>query len=238
MKKIIFDTYAEMCKAAADYVAEQLANKPDSVLGLATGSTPLGLYDELVRRSRDGVIDFSQVRTFNLDEYYPIRKDDPQSYNYYMQANLFSKVDFLSTRVLDGEVDDPLEECAKFDTELNAAGGIDLQILGMGPNGHIAFNEPSESYLAATHLEELTDSTIDANSRFLTEGETLPTAALTMGIGSIFSAKKILLLINGKNKAGIAKLLFEDKIHTLVPASLLKLHHDVTVLMDREAADT
>ena len=236
MKKIVFDNYNEMSVAAADAVSRQLAEKPVSVFGFATGSTPLGMYAELVRRYNAGMIDFSQARSFNLDEYYPMAKTHPQSYNSFMQENLFGKVNLAASRLPDGETDDPSLECCKYDAEIAAAGGIDLQILGIGLNGHIGFNEPAEAYSMSTCLVDLTESTLAANSRFFKDGEKQPTAALTMGFGSIFGAKSILLLANGAAKAPIMKKLFEGKIHTGVPACLLLLHPDVTVLMDKEAA--
>ena len=235
MKKLVYDSYLEMSIAAADIVADQIARKPDSVLGLATGSTPLGLYAELVKRYGAGSIDFSRSRSFNLDEYYPISKSHPQSYNSYMHENLFSKVNFSSVRLPDGEADDPHDECAKYDAEVAAAGGIDLQLLGIGVNGHIGFNEPAVSYSMSTYLVELTESTLSANSRFFSGGDVQPTSALTMGFGAIFGAKSILLLISGANKAPIVKRLFEYKIHTDVPACLLLLHPNVTVLLDSAA---
>ena len=236
MKKIICANYDELSRAAADIFAAQLKKKPDSVLGLATGSTPLGLYAELIKRYNAGEINFSRASSFNLDEYYPIKKTHPQSYNYFMRENLFSKVKFASYRLPDGETDDPLGECAKYDAEIAAAGGIDLQLLGIGINGHIGFNEPAASYSMATYLTTLAPSTLEANSRFFTGGGIQPTSALTMGFGAIFGAKSIALLISGENKAPIAKKLFEGKIHTDVPACLLMLHPDVTVIMDRAAA--
>jgi len=236
MKRIICENYEDLSRAAADIIAEQIAGKPDSVLGLATGSTPLGLYAELVRLYNAGMIDFSKARSFNLDEYYPIKKDHPQSYNYFMYENLFSKVNFASTRLLSGETDDPIGECARYDAEIMAAGGIDLQLLGIGLNGHIGFNEPAASYSMPTFHVELTKSTLEANSRFFSSGEIQPTSALTMGFGSIFSARSILLLISGESKSSVAKCLFDDKIHTDVPASLLQLHPDVTVILDRAGA--
>ena len=236
MKKIICDSYEDMSRAAADIVVKQVRQKPDSVLGLATGSTPLGLYAELVRRYQAGEIDFSLARSFNLDEYYPIKKGHPQSYNYFMRENLFSKVNFASSRLPDGEADDPQGECDKYDAEIKAAGGIDLQILGIGLNGHIGFNEPAVSYSMSTYLTELTESTLAANSRFFSEGEFQPKSALTMGFGAIFNARSILLLISGASKASIAKKLFEGRIHTDIPACLLLLHPDVTVILDRDAA--
>ena len=236
MKKIVCDNYEDMSCEAADIFAAQLKKKPDSILGLATGSTPLGLYAELVKRYDAGEIDFSKARSFNLDEYYPISNKHPQSYNYFMHDNLFSKVNFASSRLPNGETDDPHGECARYDTEIEAAGGIDLQLLGIGINGHVGFNEPAASYSLPTYLVELTESTLNANSRFFTGGDPQPTSALTMGFNAIFGAKSILLLISGEAKASIAKRLFEGLIHTDVPASLLLLHPNVTVILDKAAA--
>ena len=236
MKKIVLDNYEAVSRAAADIYAQQLKKKPDSVLGLATGSTPLGLYAELARRYQVGEIDFSKARSFNLDEYYPIKKSHPQSYDYFMHENLFSKVNFASSQLPNGEAGDPVVECAKYDAEIQAAGGIDLQLLGIGLNGHIGFNEPAVAYPMSTNLVALTESTLKANSRFFGAGEVQPTQALTMGYGAIFNAKSVLLIITGANKAHIAKKLFEGIIYTDVPACLLLLHPDVTVLMDHEAA--
>ena len=238
MKRIICESYDDLSRTAADIIAIQLSHKPDSVLGLATGSTPLGLYEQLVMRYAAGMIDFSQARSFNLDEYYPISKNHPQSYYYYMHENLFSKVNFKTVRLPDGETADTAGECSQYDTEIADAGGIDLQILGIGVNGHIGFNEPCESYSMTTHLVKLTESTLKANSRFFSGNEPQPTMALTMGFAAIFGAKRILLLISGTEKASIAKKLFEGKIHTTIPACLLLLHPDVTVILDREAAGT
>jgi len=236
MKRIICDSYEDMSRVAADIVEAQIACKPDSVLGLATGSTPLGLYEELVRRHRESGLNFSKVRSFNLDEYYPIGKDHPQSYNYYMNSNLFSKINIAAAYLPDGEADDPMSECKNYDAKIEEAGGIDLQVLGIGVNGHIGFNEPSVSYTITTHLTQLTESTLTANSRNFTDGEAQPETALTMGFGAIFGAKSILLLISGGNKAEVAKKLFDGKIHTDIPAALLHLHPDVTVILDKEAA--
>jgi len=236
MKKIVLNNYDEVSRAAADIYVKQLRNKPASVLGLATGSTPLGLYAELVRLYQTGGIDFSKASSFNLDEYYPIRKSHPQSYDYFMRENLFSKVNFAQSRLPDGEADDPLAECAGYDADIEAAGGIDLQLLGIGLNGHIGFNEPSVSYPMSTNLVNLTESTLKANSRFFDAGVSQPAQALTMGFGAIFQAKSILLIITGANKAPVARKLFDGIIHTDIPASLLLLHPDVTVIMDREAS--
>ena len=236
MNKFVFENYGAVSSAAADIFEKKLKEKPDSILGLATGSTPLGLYAELVKRYRAGKIDFSSARSFNLDEYYPISKTHPQSYDYFMQENLFSMVNFASSHLPNGEADDPVIECARYDARISAAGGIDLQLLGIGLNGHIGFNEPATSYPMSTNLVNLTESTLAANSRFFGADEVQPVQALTMGFGAISTAKSILLIITGANKAPIAKKLFEGVIHTDVPACLLLLHPDVTVLLDKEAA--
>ncbi|MCL2124993.1 MAG: glucosamine-6-phosphate deaminase [Oscillospiraceae bacterium] len=236
MKRIVCEHYGEMSRAAADIFAAHLRNKPDSVFGLATGSTPLGLYAELVRRYGAGELDFSKARSFNLDEYFPIDNNHPQSYHYYMHENLFSKVNFASSRLPNGEAPDPRNECERYDNEIKAAGGIDLQLLGIGNNGHIGFNEPAVSYSMVSYLADLSESTIEANSRFFAEGDVQPSSALTMGFEAIFSARSILLLISGENKAPIAKRLFDGMLHTDVPACLLMLHPNVTVLLDRAAA--
>jgi len=235
MKRIILDNYEAVSSAAADIFVQQLSNKPDSVLGLATGSTPLGLYAELVRRYQAGIVDFSKARSFNLDEYYPISKNHPQSYNHYMRKNLFDKVNFAQYHLPNGETGDPQFECSMYDIAIKSAGGIDLQLLGLGVNGHIGFNEPTVSYPMSTNLVGLTDSTLSANSRFFSDGVKQPTQALTMGFGAIFSAKRILLLICGASKAAITEKLFSGFIHTDVPACLLLLHPDVIVIMDHEA---
>ena len=236
MQKIILENYDAASSAAADIFEKLLGEKPGSVLGLATGSTPLGLYAELVKRYQAGRIDFSKARSFNLDEYYPISKSHPQSYDYFMRENLFSMVNFASSQLPNGEAADPAAECARYDAEIEAAGGIDLQLLGIGLNGHIGFNEPSASYPIPTNLIDLTESTLRANSRFFEAGDIQPVQALTMGFGAISKARSILLIITGANKAPIAKKLFEGKIHTDVPACLLLLHPDVTVILDKDAA--
>ncbi|MCL2248364.1 MAG: glucosamine-6-phosphate deaminase [Oscillospiraceae bacterium] len=236
MKKIVCDSPFLAAQAAADVFEEQIKAKSNSVLGLATGSTPIELYNELASRCSQGRFDFSQAQTFNLDEYYPMKADNAQSYRSFMNKHLFSKVNFANSRVLNGEVSDPHAECAKFDSEIEAVGGIDLQLLGIGHNGHIGFCEPSTSYTLDTYLVDLTDDTIEANSRFFGEGETQPNQALTMGVGTIFKARKILLLITGESKADITKKLFDGVLYTDVPACLLLLHPDVTVVLDKAAA--
>ncbi len=239
MKIIKFENYAEMSAAAADILAKQISVKGDSVLGLATGSTPVGTYKKLIELNKSGAIDFSGVKTVNLDEYYPIDPENKQSYRYFMNENLFDHVniDKANTHVPNGAAADPDEEAANYEKIIKSMGGIDIQVLGIGGNGHIGFNEPEDSLYLYTHKTGLTPETIEANSRFFSEDEVMPNAALTMGMGSIFSAKKILLLINGKNKHTALMQLLTDRITTACPATLLKLHPNVTVLCDKEAYD-
>jgi len=231
MKKIVCKNYDEMSKEGAKIIAEQIAKKPDSVLGLATGSTPIGLYKCL----RDDNVDFSKISTYNLDEYYPISKTNDQSYQYFMDDNLFNHVTVKSMDIPNGEAKDAQAECRRYDEAIENAGGIDLQLLGLGPNGHIGFNEPDDQLSVGTHLVELTQSTIDANARFFASADEVPRHALTLGMGGIMKAKKILVVANGKGKADVVKKMFSGVIDTHVPATLLQLHNDVTVIVDEEA---
>lgn len=237
MKFLKFSTYDEMSAAAADIIAKQISIKKDSVLGLATGSTPVGMYKKLVEMNKSGMIDFSGIKTVNLDEYYPISPENKQSYRYFMNENLFNHVniDKANTYVPDGEAANAELACENHEKIIKSLGGIDIQVLGIGRNGHIGFNEPEDQLYLYTHKTALTDNTIQANSRFFSDDEIIPTSALTMGMGTIFGAKKILLLINGENKRDAFKQLFTDKITTTCPATLLKLHPNVTVLCDSEA---
>ena len=235
MKKIVCESYEDVCNYAADIYTQQLKSKPDSVLGLATGSTPVGLYERLIKRYKSGEIDFSKARSFNLDEYYPIDPTHPQSYDHFMRKHLFNNINIGKFQIPDGSAADANAECGRYELELTTAGGIDLMLLGIGVNGHIGFNEPAVSYSMETHLVDLTESSITANSRFFKHGEHQPTQALTMGMGHIFKSKKILLLITGSAKIDITKKLFDGKLHTDVPACLLLLHPDVTVILDKEA---
>jgi len=233
MKKIVFESDVSLASFAADMVQKQIESKPDSILGLATGSTPLGLYKELIDRN----LDFSKITAFNLDEYYPLSADNDQSYHYFIQENLFSKINVKpeNIHILDGETENPEQECVDFDKKIDAAGGIDLQILGIGRNGHIGFNEPDDSLIAGTHVTELTESTIEANARFFEKKEDVPTKALTMGIASILKAKTILLMANGKDKHEAISQLLTEKINTQFPATMLKVHPNVVLICDREA---
>lgn len=237
MKIIVCESYAEMSKKAANIFAAQMKIKPNSVLGLATGSTPLGMYEELASLNERGEIDFSDVTTFNLDEYYPIKRTNDQSYYYFMNKNLFSKVNINpeNTNIPNGETDNPEEECAYYEEKLQLSGGVDIQVLGIGQNGHIGFNEPDSTLNTCTHLTELTENTIQANARFFNDISEVPTAALTMGIATILKSKKIVLLASGKSKHKAVAALMNNTIDTEVPATMLKLHPDVTLICDREA---
>ena len=237
MKIIVCKDYDEMSVEAAKIVAAQMKEKKDSILGLATGSTPLGLYNELVKMNQSGEIDFSEIKTFNLDEYYPISHKDDQSYYYFMNENLFSRVniDPANTDIPNGEAPDADAECKRYDAAIDASAGVDIQILGIGQNGHIAFNEASDVLHANTHQETLTENTIQANSRFFENEADVPRHALTMGVGSIMKARKIILLASGKNKRDAVRALTDDTITTQNPATLLKLHKDVIIICDEEA---
>ena len=237
MKIIVCENYAEMSARAAELIADLVKAKPGCVLGLATGSTPVGMYKELIAKNTAGEISFKDVTTYNLDEYYPIEPTHEQSYRYFMNVNLFDHIDIDKTKtfVPNGLTENPEEEGAAYDAAIEAAGGVDLQVLGIGQNGHIAFNEPDDALIAGTHITSLTDDTIEANSRFFASKEDVPTRAFTMGIGSIMKAKKIILLANGANKhAAIAQML-DDKITTQCPATILKAHADVYLFCDKAA---
>jgi len=237
MKIIVCENYAEISARAAELIADLVKEKPNCVLGLATGSTPVGMYKELIAKNEAGEISFKDVTTYNLDEYYPIEPTHEQSYRYFMNVNLFDHIDIdkSKTFVPNGLTQNPEEEGAAYDAAIEAAGGVDLQVLGIGQNGHIAFNEPDDALIAGTHITSLTDDTIEANSRFFASKADVPTRAFTMGIGSIMKAKKIILLANGANKhAAIAQML-DDKITTQCPATILKAHADVYLFCDKAA---
>lgn len=237
MKLIVCENYAEMSKAGADIIAELLKSKPECVLGLATGSTPVGMYQELAKMNEAGEITFKQVTSFNLDEYYPLAPDHDQSYRYFMNHNLFDHVDIdkAKTHVPDGLADDPDAMGKAYDEAIEAAGGIDLQVLGLGPNGHIAFNEPEAELYAGTHKTALTNSTIEANARFFESKADVPTHAVTMGIGSIMKARKIIVLANGKVKHPVVEKMLSGRITTMCPGTLLLAHADVTLIVDKDA---
>lgn len=229
--------YAEMSAKAAELIAAQLLLKPDCVLGLATGSTPLGIYDALARKVAAGSLSFSRTRSINLDEYVGLSADDRQSYAYFMRENLFGKVDFAdgANNIPNGTATDIDAECARYDSLAEALGGIDLQLLGLGPNGHIGFNEPSDAFEPNTHLVELTAETIAANARFFGEGEHQPTRALTIGIRAIMQAKTVLLAVSGEAKANALRGALFGPITPALPASILQLHPRLFVVADEAA---
>lgn len=237
MRVILCDNYDEMSYQASRLIESQLILKPDSVLGLATGSTPIGTYKKLIEKNQKGDIDFSRVTTFNLDEYYPISQSNDQSYRYFMNDQLFSHVniDINKTHVPNGEAEDPERECLEYESEIDACGGIDLQLLGIGVNGHIGFNEPDTNLNSFTHLTELTESTITANSRFFESEDDVPRKAITMGIASILKSKKIILLASGTSKSRVVSELLNGCINTSIPATLLKVHPDVVLICDKDA---
>ncbi|MGI6166810.1 MAG: glucosamine-6-phosphate deaminase [Eubacteriales bacterium] len=235
MKIVVCDNQ-ELSKTAAKIVAEVISGKK-VCLGLATGSTPEAMYDCLVELFKAGKCDFSGVTTFNLDEYYPISPDNPQSYRYYMDKRLFEHVniDKSATHIPSGMASDPELECAEYEKMIAACGGIDLQVLGVGANGHIGFNEPGDALIPQTHLTELTPSTIKANARFFKSEAQVPKLAITMGMRSILSARRIVALASGSVKHEAIKKLLEGKITTRWPVTFLNLHNDVTLICDKEA---
>ena len=237
MKVIVTKNYDEMSVKAGELMADIIKNKPTCVLGLATGSTPVGMYKVLVEKYNAGEIDFSKVSSVNLDEYYPITPDNDQSYRYFMNENLFDKVniDKTKTAVPDGTAEDVEAFCKAYEAHIDELGGVDVQVLGIGRNGHIGFNEPDDELFRYTHLTALTPDTIEANSRFFASEDEVPKHALTMGVKSVFKARKVLLLASGKNKAEAVKAMIEGKISTSCPATLLCLHNDVTVICDEDA---
>ncbi len=237
MKVHVYKDAETAGKAAGLLFAAQIIRKPASVLGFATGSTPLPAYQTLVNLYEAGVLDFSNIRTFNLDEYAGIDRSHSQSYYRFMFDNLFSKVNIPpeSVRVPNPAATSLEAECAEYDAAIDAAGGIDLQILGIGNNGHIAFNEPG-SFPFGTHIVELTPSTIEANKRFFDSADDVPRKAISMGIGSIMKAREIVMLITGANKAPAAAAMINGPVDSACPASILQMHPNVTVLLDSAAA--
>ena len=238
MRIIITKNYEDMSQKAANIISAQIITKPNCVLGLATGSTPIGTYKVLVDRYNNGDLDFSTVSTVNLDEYRGLTHDNDQSYYYFMMNNLFKHVniDLNRTHVPDGTIEDADKACADYEEIVKSYGGVDLQLLGLGHNGHIGFNEPASEFSKATHCVDLTESTIQANARFFEKIEDVPTQAYTMGIGTIMAAKKVLLIASGKDKAEIVKKAFFGPVVPEVPASILQMHQDVTIVIDEDAA--
>ncbi len=237
MKIYVEKNYEEMSKKAANIIAAQIILKPDSVLGLATGSSPIGTYAQLIQKHQKKELDFSKIRTINLDEYKGLGPDNSQSYYYFMYENLFKHTDISleNTNIPNGLATDALAECARYEQIISDFGGADLQLLGIGHNGHIGFNEPADIFEKFTHEVALSERTIEANSRLFASKDEVPTHAYTMGIKSIMQAKKILLIASGADKAQIVKDAFTGPITPQVPASILQLHPDVTLVGDEAA---
>ena len=238
MKIIRAKDYQDMSRKAANIISAQIIMKPDCVLGLATGGTPVGTYAQLVDWYNKGDLDFSEVTTVNLDEYRGLPKEHPQSYWYFMNENLFSKVniDPAKTNLPDGTNLDTAAECARYNGIIHKLGGIDLQLLGIGHDGHIGFNEPGEAFELETHCVDLTQETIEANKRFFDGNvDLVPKQAYTMGIKTIMQARKVLMVVNGTGKAEIVKKAFFGPVTPEVPASILQMHPDFTLVGDEEA---
>ena len=238
MRILVLDNYEEISKKAALMIASQVMLKPNSVLGLATGDTPLGMYKELITLYNKKEVNFNEVRTFNLDEYYGIDRENPQSYYNYMINNLFNSINVnrKNINVPDGMAMDVEAVCRCYENKIKEVGGIDMQVLGIGGNGHIGFNEPDVNFEAQTHLVNLNAQTIEANSRFFKSIKDVPIKAISMGIKTIMNSKKIILLANGIGKAEAIERAIKGKISPEIPASILQLHNDVTIILDKQAA--
>ena len=229
--------YSQLSWQAAKLLAAQVVLKPNCVLGLATGSSPVGTYQELIKSCRAGGADFSKVKTVNLDEYVGLAPDHPQSYAFFMRDNLFDhiNIDLSNTNIPNGLAEDTDAECARYDEVIRSLGGIDLQLLGLGPNGHIGFNEPEDYFPTGTHKVALTDATIQANKRFFSSENEVPRFALTMGIRDIMQARQVVMVVSGEAKAQVVKAAFFGPVTPRVPASILQLHKHFTLVADEAA---
>lgn len=238
MKLIVTENYEELSKVAAGEMANVIKSNPKAILGLATGGSPVGMYKELIRMNKDGEVDFSDITTVNLDEYIGLSGDHPQSYRYFMNTNLFNHININknNTYVPNGLAQDIEKECKAYDAKIAELGGTDVQLLGVGTNGHIAFNEPDEALVSGSHLTGLTEDTIKANARFFNSIDEVPTKALTMGLGEIMKSKKIIVIASGEGKAEAVKAMLSGMISTNMPASMLQMHRDVVVIIDKAAA--
>lgn len=237
MKVIVTKDYNEMSKVAGNIIAAQMILKPDSVMGFATGSSPIGTYAELIKKNQAGDIDFSQITTVNLDEYMGLPKEHDQSYYYFMNDNLFNHVniDKSNTYLPDGMAADAQAECERYEKLVQDLGGADMQLLGLGHNGHIGFNEPSDRFEKTVTCVTLTERTIEANKRFFASADDVPRQAISMGIGTIMSARKIVVVVSGADKADALKACLTGPITPAVQGSILQLHPDVTVVCDEAA---
>ena len=237
MKIEIFDSYKKISRRAASIVAKEILKKENSVLGFATGSSPIGTYSTLIKMYEYGILDFSNITSFNLDEYFGISSEHFQSYHYFMNKNLFSHINIKHSNVnIPNGIGNPKIICDDYDEKIDKSGGIDLQILGIGRNGHIGFNEPGVEIDSTTHLVELKKETIEANSRFFDNIEDVPKKAITMGIKTILNSRKIVLIATGIEKADAIEKTVKGKICNETPSSVLKLHPDVTLLLDKNAS--
>lgn len=238
MKIRIFESAGQIGEYAAKAIAGLAARKPDAVIGFATGSSPLPIYDAMIRLHRSGELDCSGITTFNLDEYVGLGADHPQSFAFFMRETLFGPLGIEERQInrLDGAAKDPPEECRRYERVLEEKGPIDIQILGVGGNGHIGFNEPGEAFSAHVHIESLTPETIEANKRFFKDAAAVPQTAMTMGIANILAAKKILLIAAGRSKAQAIQWIAQGPEDPRVPGSALRRHPDVEILLDRDAA--
>lgn len=238
MEVIVKDSYEEMSKLAARMIAEMIQRKPRCVLGLATGSTPIGTYRELIRLHREEDLDFSAVETFNLDEYVGLPPEHEQSYHYFMNEEFFRHINIRvqNTHVPDGLAEDLAAECQVYEEKIKEAGGIDIQLLGIGANGHIAFNEPGSSLGSRTRIKTLDERTIKDNARFFESPDQVPRYALTMGIGTIMDSRRLILLASSKSKTDAVSKTVEGPITAMVPATIVQLHPKATIITDKEAA--
>lgn len=238
MKLIVVNNYEELSKVAAKEFSKIIKEKENVVLGLATGGSPVGMYKELIRMYEQKELNFSKTTTVNLDEYIGLNPEHNQSYRYFMNNNLFNhiNIDKSNTFVPNGLAEDLEAQCKEYDQKISELGGIDIQLLGVGNNGHIAFNEPNNELSSGTHIISLTDNTIEANARFFDNIYDVPRKAITMGVGGIMKAKKIILIASGESKAEAIKGIFSGKITTANPATMLQMHRDVTVIVDEAAA--
>ena len=237
MKLYCAEDYDAMSRKAANFISAQVIMKPDCVLGLATGSTPIGTYKQLIEKFNNGDLDFSQVKTANLDEYKGLTKDNDQSYYYFMHTNLLKHINIKeeNTNIPNGMEPDAEKECKGYDKVIGELGGVDLQLLGLGHSGHIGFNEPDDSFAKGTHIVDLQESTIEANKRFFASADDVPRQAYTMGIKTIMMARKVLLIVSGADKAEILHKVICGPVTPQVPASILQMHNDVTVIADKAA---
>ncbi len=236
MQVHVYENARLVGQAAATLFAAQVIRKPASVLGLATGSSPIGCYEQLIRWHREGILDFSQCVSYNLDEYVGIPETHPESYHQFMQDHLFSSINMKETHVPNGNAADLQAECARYDAAIRAAGGIDMQLLGIGRNGHIGFNEPADRFVYGTQIVSLTESTIQANRRFFDSEDQVPRKAISLGIGGIMQAGEVVLIAMGADKAEAIRSLVLGDVTPKVQASILRLHPHASILVDKEAA--